>query len=93
MKVKKILSMLITACMLLSFIPVVSVSAETTTEWEYTVGVGISPMKNAECKQTNAITVKLKFADNWRKANFLKTPAAKTARQPRSLKQQERRGL
>ena len=73
MKVKKILSMLITACMLLSFIPVVSVSAETTTEWEYTVGVGISRMKNAECKH--------------------KTPAAKTARQPRSLKQQERRGL
>lgn len=77
MKVKKILSMLITACMLLSFIPVVSVSAETTTEWEYTVGVGISRMKNAECKQTNAITVKLKFADNSEESKFLENTGSK----------------
>ena len=56
MKVKRILSMLITACILLSLFPTVFVSAETTIEWEYTVGVGISQKKDAECKKKNAIS-------------------------------------
>lgn len=76
MKMKRILSILITACMLLSFIPAVSVSA-ATTEWEYTVGVGISRMKDAECKKTNAITVKLKFTDNSEETKFLENTDSK----------------
>lgn len=51
MKVKRILSMLITACMLLSLIFAFCVSAETTTEWEYTVGVGISQKKTQSVKR------------------------------------------
>ena len=46
MKLKRILSLLITAVIVLSMIPAVPVSAATTTEWEYTVGVGISKKKD-----------------------------------------------
>lgn len=79
MKVKRILSMLITACILLSLFPTVFVSAETTIEWEYTVGVGISQKKDAECKKKNAITVKLKFTDNSEETKFLENTDTKTS--------------
>lgn len=79
MKMKRLLSMLITACILLSLIPAVSVSAETTTEWEYTVGVGISQKKDAECKKKNAITVKLQFTDNSEETKFLENTDTKTS--------------
>ncbi|MDD6735203.1 MAG: hypothetical protein PUE13_02700, partial [Clostridiales bacterium] len=79
MKVNRILSVLITVCMLLSLIPAVSVSAATTVEWEYTVGVGISQKDNAECKKKNAITVKLKFTDNSEETKFLENTESKNS--------------
>ncbi|MDY3030535.1 MAG: hypothetical protein SOS24_02095, partial [Clostridia bacterium] len=79
MKIKRILSVLIMACMLLSLVPTFSVSAAETVEWEYTVGVGISQIKDAECKKTNAITVKLKFTDNSEETKFLENTASKNS--------------
>lgn len=79
MKVKRILSMLMMVCMLLSLVPTISVSAAETVEWEYTVGVGISQIKNAECKKKNAITVKLKFTDNSEETKFLENTGSKSS--------------
>lgn len=79
MKAKRILSMLVMVCMLLSLVPAVSVSASETVEWEYTVGVGISQIKNAECKKKNAITVKLKFTDNSEETKFLENTESKNS--------------
>ena len=93
MKLKRILSILITACMLLSLIFAFCVSAETTTEWEYYVKVSPCNIKNAGCKKKNAITVTLNFSDNMEETKFLentnKNPASvkiKTARAPWMLK-------
>ena len=79
MKMKRLLSMLITACMLLSLVPAVYVSAAENVEWEYTVGVGISQKNNAECKKKNAITVKLKFTDNSEETKFLENTESKNS--------------
>lgn len=79
MKGKRILSILMMVCMLLSLVPAISVSAAETVEWEYTVGVGISQIKNAECKKKNAITVKLKFTDNSEETKFLENTESKNS--------------
>lgn len=61
--------------MLLPLIPTFSVSAAETVEWEYTVGVGKCQFDDAECKKTNAITVKLKFTDSSEETKFLENTA------------------
>ena len=91
MNAKRILSVFLTACMLLSLVPTFSASAAETVEWEYTVGVGKCQFDDAECKKTNAITVKLKFTDNSEVTGFLEntetrdrpaTAVFKTSRAP-----------
>ena len=64
MKIKRILSILITTCMLLSLIPTIYASAQKPTEWVYLVEVAITQGKNTGCKKKNAITATLKFSDS-----------------------------
>ncbi|MGN0106076.1 MAG: hypothetical protein ACI4A5_00080 [Hominilimicola sp.] len=92
MKVKRILSMLITACMLLSLIPTVSFSADTPM-FTYSVYVDVCDIKDAGCSKKNAIQLTFAFDDNNEeyayltntKRNDTATATLKTTRPPWTL--------
>lgn len=92
MKMKKILSMLITVCMLLSLIPTFDVSAAAPT-FTYSVYVDICNFKNAGCSKKNAIQVTFKFGDqseyayltNTKKKNDTATATLTTTKPPWTL--------
>lgn len=88
MKTKRILSILITTCMLLSLIPTIYASAQKPTEWVYLVEVAITQGKNTGCKKKNAITATLKFSDRMEETAFLqntnKSPTKATIKSTRA---------